>query len=220
MSQILPREINCQKCEAEKYCLKNWKEYGPNGDITWKEWVDYCEKLREEEAQRIVEKHGKIKLYILVESIPLKRFIYDRNSDYRKGRYGLRKNLCKELLGGCPDDVKSCKNCQNFDVLMEYLRNKGILVVDCALCPLHIICQTENRVKAAINCLKNNNIYYLERFKDSPIIAIFPSKVIKKSLFEDLKNLQEIGGRILKVFQFSSLQGLENMIEQVLESGR
>jgi len=55
-----PLEINCQECEVEKYELKNLK-YGPNQDMMWKEWIDYCEKLREEEAQRIIERHGKIK---------------------------------------------------------------------------------------------------------------------------------------------------------------
>uniref|UniRef100_A0A7J2TLC4 Uncharacterized protein n=1 Tax=Archaeoglobus fulgidus TaxID=2234 RepID=A0A7J2TLC4_ARCFL len=185
--------------------------------MTWKEWVDHCEKLREEEAKRIAERHGRIKLYILAESIPKNRFVYDRDSDYRKG---LRKNLCEELLNECPKHVKSCRECRNFDELMEYLRSKGILIVDCALCPLHRISQTKIRVKAAVNCLKNNNIHYLEISADAPVIAILP-KNVKSSLIENLKeSLPEIGIRIVGDFQFTRLQGLKSTIEQFLEYGQ
>jgi len=207
---------NCQNCEAEKYGLKDLK-YGPKS-MTWKEWVDHCEKLRKEEAQKIAERHGKIKLYILAESIPQNRFVYDRDSDYRKG--GLRKNLCKELLGECPKSVKSCRECQNFDKLMEYLRSRGILIVDCALCPLHRMPQTKIRVKVAVNCLKNNNIHYLEISADAPVIAILPRNV-KSSLIKNLKeSLPEIGIRIVKDFQFTHLEGLKRVIEQVPEFRR
>jgi len=207
---------NCQNCEAEKYGLKDLK-YGPKS-MTWKEWVDHCEKLREEEAQKIAERHGKIKLYILAESIPQNRFVYDRDSDYRKG--GLRKNLCKELLGGCPKSVKSCRECRNFDELMEHLRSRGILIVDCDLCPLHKIPRTKIRVKAAVNCLKNNNIRHLEISRDAPVIAILPDKV-KSSLIKNLKeSLPEIGIRIVKDFQFTHLEGLKRVIEQVPEFRR
>jgi len=212
---------NCQNCEAEKYGLKDLK-YGQKS-MTWKEWVDHCEKLREEEAQRIAERHGGIKLYILAESIPQNRFVYDRDSDYRKGddrKRGLRKNLCEELLGRCLEHVKSCRECRNFDELMEYLRSRGILIVDCALCPLHKISQTKIRVKAAVNCLKNNNIRHLEISRDAPVIAILPDKV-KSSLIKNLKgSLPEIGIRIVKDFQFTHLEGLKSAIEQILESGR
>jgi len=214
---------NCQNCEAEKYGLKNSKECGPQKNMTWKEWVDHCEKLREEEAQRIAERHGRIKLYILAESIPQKRFVYDRDSDYRKGddrKRGLRKNLCEELLGRCLEHVKSCRECRNFDELMEYLRSRGILIVDCALCPLYRISQTKIRVKAAVNCLKNNNIHYLEISRDAPVIAILPRNV-KSSLIKNLKgSLPETGGRIVRDFQFKCLQGLKSTIERFLEYGQ
>ena len=100
---------------------------------------------------------------------------------------------------------------------MEHLRSRGILIVDCDLCPLHKIPRTKIRVKAAVNCLKNNNIRHLEISRDAPVIAILP-KNVKSSLIKNLKeSLPETGSRIVKDFQFTRLQGLKSAIEQVPE---
>jgi len=176
MEWASPDKIVCGDCPADKAGLKNGK-FGPNYKLSWEEWVKECEKLREEEAKKIVEKHGRIRLYILAESIPRSRFVYDRNSDYRKGGL-LRKQLCAELVGGCPDDPESCEDCSNFNRLLEYLRNEGVLIVDCALCPLHEI-KKDNANKsmrhAATKCLRNNTVFWLKKY-NAPIITIFPSK--------------------------------------------
>ncbi len=127
---------SCQSCPAVN--LKNLKNYGhtskafPRG-TNWEFWVNYCENLRKNECIRILDLHGEIKLYLLTESIPHGRFIYDTDSNYHRHssiRPGLRTNLCEELIdANCPSNINHCSDCPHLNRLLEYLRRKGILLL-------------------------------------------------------------------------------------------
>jgi len=168
--------------------------------------------LRRDECNRILQKHGQIKLYILTESIPYSRFVYDVQSNYRV-KVGLRTRLCKELINArCPPNVRHCNHCQNFNVLLDYLRNEGILIVDCAFCPLHLLeNKFKNRRYAATLCLNNNTIEYLKVTPNAPIITIFPCNcgfLRRKKPY--------VQSRVVEEFSFSNLEGLKDAIEQIL----
>ena len=170
-----PNALNCGDCPAND--LKNDQTYSPSEKGDWETWVRYCESLREGQAKEIINTHGKIKLYILAESIPKNRFVYDRDSDYRGKKEGwLRKKFCEGLLGGCPENVKSCKKCQNLDRLMDFLKKQGILIVDCALCPLHNLSSNKERRAAATICLNRHTSRYLDITPNAPIVTFFPGK--------------------------------------------
>lgn len=168
--QIDVNAVNCGNCRGNcpALNLKNMGGYGTLGAFpqgtSWNVWVDYCENLRRDECNQILNMHGQIRLYILTESIPYRRFIYDPQSNYAGGNVppGLRTNLCRELLNVTCPNVNHCNQCQYFNQLLDHLRRKGLLIVDCALCPLHLMRRNfRNRKRAATICLNNNTIAYL-----------------------------------------------------------
>jgi len=210
--------VNCpQNCPAQG--LRDLGRYGsksrkfPNG-TNWNVWINYCEDLRRSECDKILEKYGKIRLYILdilAESIPYSRFVYDPQSNYKAGRE-LRKKLCQELLNvRCPQNVKHCNQCPHFNQLLDYLRNKGILIVDCALCPLYRLNNYRGRRLAATLCLNHNTIAYLNVTPNAPIITIFPHHC--GFLRRKKPYIQQ---RVVRQFNFSSLNGLKDAIEEIL----
>ena len=202
--------VSCpENCPAQN--LKNLPNYGPQG-TNWNNWVNYCENLRRNECNLILEKHGRIKLYILTESIPNGRFVYDPQSNYRNNN-GLRKQLCIVLINAnYPPNINHCSQCPNFNMLLNYLRDKGILIVDCALCPLHMLNRFSGRRHAATICLNNNTGIYLNVTPNAPIITIFP----RNCGFLKTKK-PHVQNRVIKELSFSNLAGLKNAIEQILE---
>lgn len=207
--------VNCpEDCPARH--LRRARNYGPFQDMPWDDWVRCCEYLRRRECNEILRRHGRIRAYILTESIPRTRFVYDEQSNYciRSARRGLRTRLCKELINAeCPPDVCNCSQCLNLNTLLNYLRDKGILILDCALCPLHRLRSRRARRHAATLCLNNNTIAYLNVTQDSPIITIFPANAD----FLEVSSLL-YGRRVEGRFNFSSLGGLRDKIQEILES--
>ena len=195
--------LRCDGCPANS--LKDKKGYGPSGDRKWFDWVSYCERLREKEAKVITKIHGKIKLYILTESIPSNRFIYDLDSRYDQG--GLRRDLCRELLGIDGDCGAR---------LIAFLREKGILIVDCALCPLHKLGEKKYRRHAATMCLSNNTHKYLDKSPNAPIITIFPSRsgFLKSQVHFNITRRIARDGE----FSFKNITGLRAKIHEILRS--
>ena len=177
----------------------------------------HCEDLRQRECNEILRRHGRIRLYILTESIPRTRFVYDEQSNYciHSARQGLRTRLCEELINAeCPSDICNCSQCPNLNKLLNYLRDKGILIVDCALCPLHSLSNRTNRRHAATQCLNNNTMAYLNVTQNAPIITIFPRNC--GFLRSQQPNVQS---RVVRRFNFSYLRGLMDAIQDVFVDG-
>ena len=153
-----------------------------------KQW----EKLRENAIEAI----GMIRLYILCESIPANRFFYDLDTVYENK--GLRFNIKEEL------ELKSDKD------VLRYFDRKGIVLIDCALCPLHRLTSQLTKQTAASICLKNNNYNFLLKNPEAPIVTIFPKNrgysPIEFPLLEARKKAE---------FPFTDLTGLRQVIEEL-----
>lgn len=160
------------------------------------EQIKCWESIREEAIRAI----NSINIYLLGESIPEKRFFYDKNTDYSHD--GLRYYVRKELVKNGTDEE-----------LFGYMTRNGIVLVDCAVCPLYKIKQDNDRVIAATFCLARNTQQYLKMNSEAPIITIFPLKggFAKNSLLQ-------IEKRIVGKFQFTRLNGLKALVENVLKN--
>ena len=103
----------------------------------------------------------KVRLILLGESIPDKRYFYDVNSDYTNDglRYDLRKGL------GINSDTE----------LFTYLQKKGIVILDCALCPLHRIKDCKKQRHSATHCFKLHAEIFIKNHPNIPIYSFFPS---------------------------------------------
>lgn len=175
--------LECDNCPA-----KPWKDRQLCKITKW-------ESIR----KRIADSLPTINLYLLGESIPYNRFVYDEDSDYSAN--GLRYYLRAELIGSHSDDK-----------LYEYLKQRGILLVDCALCPLHKLkSNKKKRRDAATLCLKRNTLPYLEINISAPVITIFPS-----GCGFACGSMPQVERRIAARFQFTRLAGLKNTIERLL----
>jgi hypothetical protein len=159
------------------------------------------ETLREQIALSI----KKIDLYLLGESIPANRFFYDKDSGYMSN--GLRFFLRKELVDGGSEDL-----------LFEYLRQKAILLVDCAICPLYRLKEQGDKVLAATFCLQKNTMSYLNLNPKAPIITIFP---FGRGFTPE--SMPELSKRVINHFKFPTearhLSGLKKEIEDRLKRG-
>jgi len=153
-----------------------------------------CILQRESLRDGIAKLLPKINLYLLCESLPRNRFFYDETSNYLNG--GLRYNLRRELVGSGSDRD-----------LFRYLSKQGIILVDCALCPLFKLENKTERRYAATLCLQNNTFPYLDLNPGAPIITIFPAHC--GFLQRPLESIKE---RIIGNFRFSKLRGLKKLI--------
>ncbi|MCD8264919.1 MAG: hypothetical protein LUD02_12830 [Tannerellaceae bacterium] len=106
-----------------------------------------------------LSKIDKVKLFILGESMPANKYFYDENSDYKSNgfRYKLRKGL---LLSTDKE-------------LFSLLNKKGIVVIDCAFCPLHTLNTNKEKRHSATYCLENYNLQLIEHYHNIPIYSFF-----------------------------------------------
>jgi len=162
----------------------------PASDFHNIERIKKTERLRKKEIKSI----QRIKLFLLCESAPEKRFVYDLNSQYSKN--GLRYLLRNELVDAGNDEK-----------LFDYLRKQGVLIVDCALCSLHKLSGKKDRRAAATICLERHTQAYLDLNPEAPIVAIFPSKC---GFYK--RKLPHIQGRVKHEFRFTNLTGLKDTI--------
>src|SRR5258706_4838593 len=126
------KNLNCEDCPALYLRDKQLAK------------INRWETIREEVTLSI----EKINLYLLGESIPANRFFYDKSTDYSMD--GLRYFMRLELADGGSDDQ-----------LFAYLKDNGILLVDCALCPLHRLKEQNDKILGATFCLQRNTMGYL-----------------------------------------------------------
>ncbi len=105
----------------------------------------------------------KIKLILLGESMPASRYFYDLETDYPES--GLRYSLKREF--GKLDLSDS-----QFLISMS---RKGIVLLDCALCPLHQLYDNVTKRHAATYCFLTITHETISKFPDTPIVTVFPS---------------------------------------------
>jgi hypothetical protein len=141
-------DLKCDRCPALSLRNKN----------SQRSWIEECETFK----SKAIEEISVIKLYILCESFPANRYFYNPESIYKTK--GLRFEIKKELAIDTDDEF------------FKYFKENGIVLTDCALCPLHDdqLTNTERRHAASI-CLQNNTLSILEINPNTPIITIFPS---------------------------------------------
>lgn len=174
------KELECSKCPANGFINIQLKH------------IELSEYYREINLKRINE----VKLILLCESIPAGRFFYNPHSVYDES--GLRYLMRGELTPrGTEED------------LFEFMINNGIILLDCALCPLHKFGSDYTlRIIAAKYCLEYNNIAKLNEFPSVPIIKIFP----KNSDFDEI-SFPEIKKRIIKRYEFKKIYGLKQFLK-------
>lgn len=139
----------------------------------------------------------KVRLILLGESMPADRYFYDLNTEY--GNRGLRYTLKKEF------DILEIDD----GLFLESFCKKGIVIFDCALCPLHCLDNNAQKRQAATHCFLYYNIEYLNRYPDAPIATIFP----KNRGFLKSEIPKEILSRIKDRFRFSDQTGLRELYE-------
>lgn len=154
------------------------------------ERIKVVERMR---AQALEKFGGKSPCIILLcESTPAHAFVYDLSSNSN-----LRKGLKKELVGDGSDQD-----------LFIYLNNHRVWIVDCALCPVHLLENNTEKREAATICLERHNIVNLEAQKDAKVVTIFPAhRGFKK------RDLPLIAQRVVINFPFSNLVGLKEFVE-------
>ena len=113
-----------------------------------------------------------VKLILLGESMPADRYFYDKQSCYNDGfRYNLKVNL----------------NISSDEELFSYLQKKGVIVIDCAFCPLHCLSTKKARRHSATYCLQRHNKKIILDYPSAPIFSFFPSKLgYLKSEIQDI----------------------------------
>jgi len=174
----------CQKCPAFHLLSEERKQK-----------VDKWEYKRD----KYIERMKSIKLILLGESMPANRYFYDINTDYenRGLRYSLKKEFNKLEISD--------------SLFLESMVRKGIVLFDCALCPLYLIDNNALRRKAATHCFMSINHVYLRKHPEVPIVTIFPAKMG----FLKTEIPVEIISRVKGEFSFSDQTGLNQLYENI-----
>ena len=154
------------------------------------ERIKVVERMRTQALEKFGGKSARI--ILLCESTPAHGFVYDLNSNSN-----LRKGLKKEFVGdGCDQD------------LFIYLNNHHIWIVDCALCPLHLLENNTAKREAATICLERHNVMNLQDHSNAKLVTIFPAhRGFKK------RDLPSIAQQVIINFPFSNLAGLKKFVE-------
>jgi len=135
-----------------------------------------------------------INVILLGESFPKDRYFYDSESNY--GSSGLMFNLKNEF------GLKT-----NTEMIMKF-RELGVVVYDCAYCPVRLLEKKTEQRHAATFCLKNYKRHFLH-LNTYPIITFFPAK---RGFLKS--ELPEIASRIIAEYQFSRLIGIREAIKK------
>ena len=142
-----------------------------------------------------------INLYLLLPFLSPDRFFYDLNTDAWH-----RNDLKRILLKGSTD--------QDF---LNFLNDRGIVVVECCFCPLHrffMLGIPFSEIPNVITkCFKRHNLHLLKINKTSPIITLF-----EESRSFDDKGMPEITDRIIKNFDLHLLERSNKKFRKLLDS--
>lgn len=157
--------------------------------------INLWEYARDNYVKRI----EKVQLILLGELMPANRYFYDISIPYKDG--GLRNTLKNEFN----------KQNQSDSHFLDYLVQEGIILFDCALCPLHKLKKNSMRRKAATHCFLTINMHHLLEYPAIPIVTIFPNNCgyLKREIPE------EISKRVIAGFSFSNQTGLNNLVKEL-----
>ncbi len=141
----------------------------------------------------------QVKLILLGESIPASRYFYDIETDYQDSglRYSLKKEFGKLEL--------------NDSQFLMSMTRKGIVLFDCALCPLHQLYDNVTKRHAATYCFLTITHETISKFPDSPIVTVFPAHRgwLKTEIPYEIRN--QVKGE----FSFSDQSGLSDLYNQL-----
>jgi len=168
-----------------------------------KQFIDKWETKRD----RYLKRSKQIRLILLGESMPASRYFYDLETEYEDG--GLRYSLKKEFGKLDLED----------NLFLMSMARKGIVLFDCALCPLHIFRKKDlpliniNKLRryAATYCFQTITGQEIVKYSDVPIVTIFPSNMgwLKNEIPFSVRN-QVVGEYI-----FSDQTGLSALFEEI-----
>ncbi len=173
----------CNKCPASHLL-----------DDTRKSDIEAWERRK----ARYIDRVKKLRLILIGESIPANRYFYDINSDYENS--GMRWNLKKEF--------------EQLDLsegqFLESFSRKGIVLHDCALCPLHKMAKEQKYSilrRIATYCLLTHNLDFINNNPEIPIATIFPENRgwLKTELPWEIRN------RVIAEFSFNNVTGLKDL---------
>jgi hypothetical protein len=153
----------------------------------------------EQKRERYIERIKNPLLILLAESMPENRYFYELETDYDGN--GLRYSLKKEF-----DKVDLSDS-----LFLQSLSRKGIILFDCALCPLYKFNDKSSMREAATFCFLNNNQKFIEKYPEVPIVTIFPSK----RGFLKTKIPVTISNRVIAEFKFRDQTGLRDIYEKL-----
>lgn len=153
----------------------------------------------ESKRQSNIDRMKKIRLILLGESMPSKRYFYDINTSYEDN--GMRYNLKKEF------DQSELTDVQFF----QSFRRKGIVLHDCGFCPVHKLNSNTEKRNAATFCLLTQNIEFLHLTPEIPIITIFPFNRgwLKNEVPDSIKK------RIIAEFSFNKIKGIKDLYNEI-----
>lgn len=151
----------CQKCTAFHLLSEERKDK-----------VEMWEYKRD----KYIDRMKSVKLILLGECIEADRYFYDINTLYPYDglRYTLKKEFGKVEISD--------------SLFLESMARKGIVLYDCALCPLYLIENNALRRKAATHCFMTINRFNLDEHPGIPVVTLFPAGqgYIKKEIPVDI----------------------------------
>lgn len=138
----------CQKCPAFHLLSEERKDK-----------IEMWEYKRDKYIARMTS----VKLILLGECIEADRYFYDINTLYPYDglRYTLKIEFGKVEISD--------------SLFLESMARKGIVLFDCALCPLYLIENNALRRKAATHCFITINRFNLNEHPGIPIATVFPA---------------------------------------------
>jgi hypothetical protein len=90
------------------------------------------------------------------------------------------------------------------------MNSQRIWIVDCALCPVHLLKSNTDKRCAATICLERHTSAYLQAQKKAKLVTIFP---VHRGFRKRKKELHSIDQRVIKSYTFSNLGGLKEFVE-------
>lgn len=141
-----------------------------------------------------------VKLILLGESMPASRYFYDIETDYQDSglRYSLKKEFGKLEL--------------NDSQFLMSMTRKGIVLFDCALCPLHQLYDNATKRHAATYCFLSITHETISKFTDTPIVTVFPAN--RGWLKSEIPS--EIRYRVQGECTFSDQSGLSDFYKELI----